>query len=133
MEEFTSVPVIDIQALINPLATNNDKQIVVSQIFQACRSVGFFYITNHGVSTSLQDKILELSREFFSLPLEEKKLISNGKSSWRGFFPVGSELTSGKPDGKEGIYLGKEFNGEINLFPERPSELKDFFWSILML
>ena len=31
-----------------------------------------------------------------------------GGAAWRGFFPVGGELTSGRPDLKEGLYLGTE-------------------------
>jgi isopenicillin N synthase-like dioxygenase len=31
--------------------------------------------------------------------------------AWRGYFPVGGELTSGKPDQKEGIYFGTELSG----------------------
>ena len=33
-----------------------------------------------------------------------------GGKAWRGFFPVGDELTSGQPDLKEGIYFGTELN-----------------------
>ena len=29
-------------------------------------------------------------------------------SAWRGWFPVGGELTSGAPDLKEGLYFGTE-------------------------
>jgi isopenicillin N synthase-like dioxygenase len=41
-----------------------------------------------------------LAREFFNLPEEEKAKIqmSLGGAAWRGWFPVGGELTSGKPD-----------------------------------
>ena len=31
---------------------------------------------------------------------------------WRGYFPVGGELTSGYPDRKEGIYLGLEHSDD---------------------
>jgi hypothetical protein len=31
-------------------------------------------------------------------------------SAWRGWFPVGGELTSGKPDNKEGLYVGEDLN-----------------------
>ena len=31
-----------------------------------------------------------------------------GGASWRGWFPLHGELTSGKPDGKEGICFGRE-------------------------
>jgi isopenicillin N synthase-like dioxygenase len=52
--------------------------------------------------------------------------------AWRGYFPVGGELTSGKPDQKEGIYFGAELPDDHplvaaqtpihgrNLFPEIP-------------
>ncbi len=56
----------------------------------------------------LQQKMDKLAREFFDLPREEKEKISMklGGSAWRGWFPLGDELTSGKPDQKEGLYLG---------------------------
>ena len=32
----------------------------------------------------------------------------HGGRAWRGWFPLGGELTSGRPDGKEGCYFGAE-------------------------
>ena len=34
------------------------------------------------------------------------------KHQWRGYFPVGNEMTSGKPDMKEGLYMGQETSEE---------------------
>jgi isopenicillin N synthase-like dioxygenase len=53
-----------------------------------------------------------LSRTFFDEPLEAKLEIrmARGGRAWRGYFPVGGELTSDKPDLKEGIYFGEELN-----------------------
>ena len=34
--------------------------------------------------------------------------MERGGRAWRGYFPVGGELTSGLPDQKEGLYLGAE-------------------------
>ncbi|MEZ5024186.1 MAG: 2-oxoglutarate and iron-dependent oxygenase domain-containing protein [Chitinophagales bacterium] len=101
------IPVIDIGDLIN---NEKDLQSIASQIGQACRSYGFFYITNHGIDIKLQEQLENLSHQFFALPLSEKMKIhmSLGGSAWRGFFPVGEELTSGKPDQKEGLYFGEE-------------------------
>ena len=60
-----------------------------------------------------------------------------GGRAWRGWFPVGGELTSGIPDRKEGIYFGAELPPEDervragrplhgpNLFPHRPAALRD--------
>jgi isopenicillin N synthase-like dioxygenase len=49
-----------------------------------------------------------LSREFFNLPdeVKEKSAMALAGEAWRGWFPVNGELTSGKPDRKEGLYCG---------------------------
>jgi isopenicillin N synthase-like dioxygenase len=106
-ETFSQVPIIDISALI---ARTRERYETARQIGEACRQCGFFYITGHGVGEALQQRLEELSREFFAQPLEEKLAIrmALGGKAWRGYFPVGNELTSGKPDLKEGIYFGAE-------------------------
>lgn len=111
---------------------------VAASIQKACVEVGFFYIEGHGVSEELQSELEKLSHEFFSLPETQKLEISMNKGgrAWRGYFPVGAELTSGKPDLKEGIYFGSELpetdpmvksmvpmHGR-NLFPAEPKDLK---------
>ena len=111
--EFTggkAIPVIDISALIPGSANLDDLSATIKNIEDATQRVGFFYISNHGVSIELQAKLEILSRQFFSLPIEEKRKIdmSKGGKAWRGYFGVGDELTSGIPDQKEGIYLGSE-------------------------
>jgi isopenicillin N synthase-like dioxygenase len=100
--------------LLTTNSTDSSQQETAEQIHQACRDWGFFYVKNHGVSMKLQEKLLELSRAFFAQPLEKKMQIamSKGGRAWRGYFPVGNELTSGKPDGKEGVYLGTEINDD---------------------
>src|SRR6202035_2965452 len=77
---------------------------------RACRESGFFYIVGHGVDVALQSRLRELSREFFAQDLEIKLAIrmALGGRAWRGYFRVGDELTSGKPDQKEGLYFGAE-------------------------
>ncbi|MBD2775442.1 isopenicillin N synthase family dioxygenase [Iningainema tapete] len=120
-KEFSQVPVIDISALVTGIGdspTECDakgkpprlRQTVASQIGQACLECGFFYIIGHGVDEGLQQRLEQLSRQFFAQPLETKQEIrmALGGKAWRGYFPVGGELTSGKPDMKEGIYFGAE-------------------------
>src|SRR5262245_66293507 len=110
-----------------------------AQLHEACSSYGFFYIVDHGVDEDLQVRLEHLSRNFFAQDLQTKLEIrmSLGGRAWRGYFPVGGELTSGQPDLKEGIYFGAELDEEHplvkagaplhgrNLFPERPTELRD--------
>ena len=113
LSSSASLPLIDIGPL--RLATTDEQfsaavAEVGTKIDQACRTVGFFYITNHGVSQELQRSMETLAHTFFALPLEEKNKIamSGGGKAWRGFFAVGDEVTSGIPDQKEGIYFGTE-------------------------
>jgi isopenicillin N synthase-like dioxygenase len=56
----------------------------------------------------------EHSRQFFAQDLEAKLQIrmALGGKAWRGYFPVGEELTSGRPDLKEGIYFGTELGND---------------------
>lgn len=113
-ETQTSLPIIDVSPLLIEDSSDKSQEDVALQIHQACRDWGFFYVKNHGVPIELQERLVELSRVFFAQPLEEKMKIpmSKGGRAWRGYFPVGNELTSGKPDGKEGLYLGTEITDE---------------------
>lgn len=80
-------------------------------LYGALHNVGFSYISHHSVDLSLQRTIDDLSRDFFGgRGLEEKMgmAMPKGGKAWRGYFPVGGELTSGKPDIKEGIYFGQK-------------------------
>lgn len=106
-QQLTNVPVIDIQPLLsNAPATKQ----VANALRAACSEYGFFYITNHGISESLQQDLETFSHQFFQLDLASKMKIRMelGGKAWRGFFPVKGELTSGKPDLKEGVYFGTE-------------------------
>ena len=38
--------------------------------------------------------------------------MAHGGRAWRGWFPLGGELTSGIPDRKEGIYFGAELDAD---------------------
>ena len=109
--DFTQLPIIDIEPLLIGV---DDRNLVAAQIAQACRESGFFYIVGHHVDELLQAELEDLSRAFFSQGLEKKLDIAmeKGGRAWRGYFPVGGELTSGKPDLKEGLY----FRYEAHLF-----------------
>ena len=79
-------------------------------IERACRSVGFFYATGHGISADTLSSLDRASRRFFALPHERKMEIAmaRGGRAWRGYFPVDGEQTSGKADRKQGLYFGEE-------------------------
>jgi isopenicillin N synthase-like dioxygenase len=105
--EFSRIPIVDVGDLV---ADRAGKREVAKQLAAACEESGFFYAVGHGVSEELQAKLREASARFFALPLERKLEIrmARGGRAWRGYFPVGGELTSGWPDQKEGLYFGAE-------------------------
>ncbi len=80
------------------------------RIDRACRTTGFVALTGHGVPSQLREELLDAARRFFALPIETKAEIglAAGGTAWRGWFPLGDELTSGVPDLKEGFYVGRE-------------------------
>jgi polar amino acid transport system ATP-binding protein len=83
-------------------------------IGQACRAHGFFYLVGHGVDESLGRRLETLSQRFFALDEDIKRsyAMALGGRAWRGWFALGGELTSGRPDWKEGLYLGSELGDE---------------------
>lgn len=104
------LPIIDIAALREQSGHPVAAQEAVAQIAQACRAHGFFYVRGHGVGPALVQRLEELSHRFFALPTNDKlqwRMALSGRA-WRGFFPLAGELTSGRPDWKEGIYFGTE-------------------------
>ena len=125
-----SLPVVDVAGLVR----HGSDERAAREIEAACRASGFFYITGHGVEPALIARLDRLARAFFELPLEQKQEIAmaRGGRAWRGFFPVGAELTSGVPDRKEGLYFGLEHPAELahrplhgaNLFPPQVPELR---------
>lgn len=123
------LPVIDIEGCNTQ---GGGVETVAAEIGQACREWGFFHIVGHGVDETLSTGLENAARRFFALPPEQKHAISmdRGGRAWRGYFPVGGELTSGQPDLKEGLYFGEELGDDHpsvlaglpmhgrNLFPE---------------
>jgi isopenicillin N synthase-like dioxygenase len=105
----SGLPVIDIAPLLARSDTRGRAE-VAGRIGAACRDMGFFYAVGHGIPDLLMQQLDEASRTFFALPERTKMKIamSRGGRAWRGYFPVGGELTSGQPDLKEGIYFGTE-------------------------
>jgi isopenicillin N synthase-like dioxygenase len=126
-----SLPIVDLAAA--------DRDAIARQIDEACRESGFFVVTGHRVPAELIARVESLAREFFALPDAEKAAVAmrHGGRAWRGWFPVGGELTSGVPDMKEGFYFGEELGPDdrrvragwplhgANLFPRRPAGLRD--------
>jgi len=108
-----------------------DLHDAAAAIDAACRDTGFFAVPLPALLRSLRDEVIDVSRRFFALPESVKREVSMevGGSAWRGWFPLGGELTSGVPDRKEGYYFGAELPPDPrpmhgpNLWPAEPAEM----------
>lgn len=134
---MATLPVIEMSPLFDR-ADAVGRARVAGEIARACEAHGFFYLTGHGIDLATLADLETQSRRFFALPEEEKLRIdmARGGRAWRGYFPVGGELTSGAPDQKEGLYLGTDLAADhsrvqarmplhgANLWPPALPELK---------
>ncbi|MFQ6649354.1 hypothetical protein Gotur_023013 [Gossypium turneri] len=65
------IPTIDFSLLTSSHPGQRSKTI--RELGKACRNWGFFMVTNHGVPERMMKAIIEVCREFFELPEEEKR------------------------------------------------------------
>ncbi|KAK9927614.1 hypothetical protein M0R45_024790 [Rubus argutus] len=94
------LPVIDLSA--------SDCISSANSIRQACIECGFFYLVNHGVEQELLAQVFHESRNFFSLPLEDKSQLT--RKHYRGYTALFVEKldpdSSSTGDSKESYYIG---------------------------
>jgi len=92
------VPVVD----IGELRTNSANAAARSagdQIAEACRSWGFFQVTNHGIEEELIEGACRQTRDFFALPIETKLSALRTRDNPWGFYH--NELTKNQRDKKQ--------------------------------
>jgi isopenicillin N synthase-like dioxygenase len=108
------IPVIDLtSARTGDLRT---RQAVAQRIDEACREIGFFTITGHGVPHDVMDSLRAQAHAFFALPLDKKRRAINPvPNSPRGYRALGIEAlgrgnsaATTPPDLKEFYHIGRE-------------------------
>ncbi|KAJ8616745.1 hypothetical protein MRB53_036117 [Persea americana] len=76
-----SIPIID----MNKLLQQESSAAELERLHSACKDWGFFQLVNHGVSSSLVEKMKSEIKDFFKLPLEEKKRFWQEPGDVEGF------------------------------------------------
>lgn len=124
MTTAAAPPILD----FSPFYGNDSeaKAKLVEEVRKCCHYNGFFQITGHRVPLELQKRVMECSKRFFNLPLEEKLQIdkSETKSTFgdnsvdfadhnsfnRGYELLRSQMLEAGtgPELKEGLYIGEE-------------------------
>jgi len=133
--EGRTIPVIDVSGLQGGAI---DRSAVARELRLACANIGFFYISGHGISSQLIDRMLAQSHAFFALPREQKLALSMAQSSCRhGYEPLKAQTleVGAPPDLKEGFLAGEDLaadhpsvrNDPANIGPNQwPPELPEF-------
>ncbi|WP_180129165.1 isopenicillin N synthase family oxygenase [Rhodoferax sp. BLA1] len=106
--DFSSLPLVNVRGLFS--ADVDERQAVARAIGEAARTVGFFYITGHGIAAQEIAALRTAAADFYARDLDWKMryYIGLGRGH-KGFVPEGEEVYSaGKPDHKEAYDIGFE-------------------------
>lgn len=127
------IPIIDVSGLRAEEA--GPRRAVAAELGRACREIGFFYVTGHGIPEALRGEVFAAAARLFALPEAEKERVSVKLSphnrGYVGFgaerldetaaadqkkaFNVGLELPADDPE----VLAGAPFRGP-NLWPAPP-------------
>jgi isopenicillin N synthase-like dioxygenase len=133
MAGLPEIPILDVSSVAGDDPAGLDR--LAREIGAACRDIGFFYVTNHGIPPALIDRTFAMARAFFALPLEAKMAVAMANSPHnRGYMPFeGETLDPDRPgDLKETFNLGLELAADdpevmagmpfrgLNQWPELP-------------
>jgi len=127
------LPVID----LSDLSSDNPAKLrrIAAEIGEACRSVGFFYVVDHGVPAATMSAAFDLSKRFFASPLPQKRMLAieqvGGNRGYSGLlhealdpargadmkeaFNVGLQLAEDDPE----LLAGAPFRS-ANVWPDLP-------------
>ena len=119
---MTKIPIINIQ----PYLDGTDKNGVAQQIGQACREIGFFTISGHGIPLETIEQANAAAKLFFDSSQEVKRsVVSPGGMGYIG--PDGENLAASLDD--EAVQDLKESLNLIlpvqdGIWPDQPAELR---------
>jgi len=126
----SALPVLDLQ-------TATPDEVVDALIGSSCA-----FIVGHGVDPELHDRMIEVSRAFFDLPVERKAEVRwPGDGQWRGWLPVYEgtrdlngeappellekfEIQLSRPWGRSDAELLARWGENFDSWPTEPAELR---------
>lgn len=99
------------------------KQVVSSS---KVRNVHLLQAIGHGIPNSFLDEVLQVGREFFEQPMEEKKKYSKELTDFEGYGadPIPEEGQSLDWSDRIFLQLVPEDRRNYNFWPQKPSSFK---------
>lgn len=107
---MNELPVISLQGLRSPYLT--ERQATAAELGRACRDIGFFYVSDHGIPAEVCEGVFDLARQLFQLPAEQKQQMSIKRSPHnRGYVALADERLNPQAgaDRKEAFNIGTDF------------------------
>ena len=106
---FQQLPIVDVSLLSS--TDFSERQKVAEKLGQAARDVGFLYVTGHGISAEIIERLKSKTREYFEQPHEKKMEDYIGNSiNHSGYVPEGEEqFASATVDNKEAYDVSFDF------------------------
>ncbi|MBV8836172.1 MAG: isopenicillin N synthase family oxygenase [Alphaproteobacteria bacterium] len=82
------IPLIDFAPFLS--GGTKERRAVARAVAEACESIGFLYLQNHGIAPATLDGMFEAARYYFALPLAErsKEELLCTATSTRGYMPL---------------------------------------------
>ena len=107
------IEIIDFDRYLN--GTPDMRRQTALAISEASSTIGFFYITNHGIPAALTGQAFHEIKHFFALPAERKMQVHITQSkNHRGYFEIGREnfdpSVYEQGDYKEGFHIGRDLS-----------------------
>lgn len=81
---MSHVPIVNISKFLDPQSSEEEKHAVAKEIDRACREVGFFYLSGHGLPEDVMHSMLDNARTFFGEATHEEKESLQIKKSGEG-------------------------------------------------
>ncbi len=111
-----AIPIIDFAPFY--YGGDRDRHQVAQEIYEACHTFGFMYLSHHGIPENLLHQLLEQSRQFFALPVEAKQAVARSPDTNCGYIGIqGERLDPSQPwDLKEAFNVGLQ-----SVWPDEPA------------
>ena len=94
---------------LTPLTEGGDLRALAKELDRACKTIGFFYVANHGIPEDVSRSIFEATKRYFDIPLAERMTHLMDDRLRRGFMPQGINQHPGfAPDLKESYEIGTD-------------------------
>ncbi|KAF3324254.1 sexual differentiation process protein isp7-like protein [Carex littledalei] len=116
-----TIPTVDLSQFFSK--EEEGRKLATDTIAQACQTYGFFRIINHGVPAELMARALDLSKQFFALPDEEKHKVKPIEGS-KAPLPAGYARQPEHSKDKNEYFMVFSPDLGFNLYPDQPAEFK---------